>query len=237
MVGNDWLALGITLALSLIWLRLNDTLAQRRIISASLSRKIIHIGTGPLFVLCWLLFSDANEARYLAAFVPLGITAQFALVGTGVIKDQAAVDAMARHGDRREILRGPLFYGIVFVILTILYWRENPLGVVALMMLCGGDGLADVIGKRGAKYKLPWSQRKTWVGSAAMLLGAWVFAVGVVWIYRAAGYFLGSATTLLMGISIISVAATIVESLPFQDIDNLTVPLTAVVLGHLLLLK
>jgi len=237
VVGNDWLALGVTLTLSLIWLRLNDTLAQRRIISAPLSRKIIHIGTGPLFVVCWLLFGDANEARYLAALVPLGITAQFALVGMGVMKDQATVDALARHGDRREILRGPLFYGIVFVILTILYWRDNAIGVVALMMLCGGDGLADIIGKRGGRYRLPWSPRKSWAGSAAMLFGAWIFAVGVVWIYRAAGYFLGPATTILLGISIMSVAATFIESLPFQDIDNLTVPLTAVVLGHFLLLK
>src|SRR5574340_397490 len=105
-----------------------DALAHRGIISSPISRKIIHIGTGPLFVLCWLLFTAQPSSRYLAALVPFGITLQFLLVGLGVIKDEAAVAAMARHGDRREILRGPLFYGIVFVTLTVAFWLDTPIG-------------------------------------------------------------------------------------------------------------
>src|SRR5574340_119801 len=129
MLGNNLIALVVTLALTLIWLRLMDALAHRGIITSQISRKIIHIGTGPLFVLCWLLFTDQPSSRYFAALVPLGITLQFFLVGVGVIKDEAAVAAMARHGDRREILRGPLFYGIVFVALTVLYWLDSPIGI------------------------------------------------------------------------------------------------------------
>ena len=60
------------------------------------------MGTGPLFVLCWLLFTRAFAARFLAALAPLLITLQFFLVGTGIIRDEAAVQAMARSGDRRE---------------------------------------------------------------------------------------------------------------------------------------
>ncbi len=67
------------------------------------------------------VFPEVASARYLAALVPFAITAQFALVGLGVMKDPAAVEAMSRTGDRREILRGPLFYGIIFVVLTILF--------------------------------------------------------------------------------------------------------------------
>jgi phytol kinase len=145
LVGNNLIALALTFAAALLWLRLNDFLAHRGTISGPLSRKIIHIGTGPIFVLCWLLFTNTPEARWLAALVPLSITIQFALVGTGVIKDQQSVSAMSRSGDRREILKGPLFYGIVFVIITLVYWISTPIGIIALMLLCGGDGLADVV--------------------------------------------------------------------------------------------
>jgi len=107
---QDIVATVLTFALALAWLRVMDTFAHRGLIEPRLSRKIIHIGTGPLFVLCWNLFSAEPRARVLAALVPLAITAQFVLVGLGVLKDPAAVQAMTRTGDPREILRGPLYY-------------------------------------------------------------------------------------------------------------------------------
>jgi phytol kinase len=101
----------------------------------------------------------------LAALVPLAITIQFLLVGLGIIKDESAVRAMSRTGDRREILQGPLYYGIVFVVLTIIYWTDSPIGMVALMLMCGGDALADILGRRYGKIKLSWNKTKSWVGS------------------------------------------------------------------------
>lgn len=234
MLGNNLLALVVTLALMLLWLRLMDVLAHRGVISSPISRKIIHISTGPFFVLCWLLFTDQASSRYLAALVPFGITAQFFLVGIGVIKDEAAVAAMARHGDRREILRGPLFYGIVFVILTLIYWLENPIGIVALMILCGGDGLADIVGKRIKSRPLPWSPRKTWAGSLTVFLGGLLFSFVILALFQAAGVFDFQWNRLILNLVLISLGCAVVESLPVRDIDNLTVPLTAVILGTLL---
>ncbi len=233
MIGNDLIALLLTFGLALAWLRLNDFLAHRGVIGGPLSRKIIHIGTGPIFVLCWLFFSDAPSARWLAALVPFAITAQFALVGLGVIKDPQSVTAMSRTGDRREILRGPLFYGVVFVILTLVYWKTSPIGMTALMLLCGGDGLADVVGKRIQTAPLPWSPRKTVGGLLAVFAGGWVFAALVAGVFVSAGVFAGPLSDYLLGITIVSLAGMIVESLPFADVDNLTVPAAAVLLGHL----
>ena len=234
MIGNNIIAVAITFALALGWLRLNDFLAHRGIIDGRLSRKIIHMGTGPIFVLCWLLFTDAPAARWLAALVPLAITVQFALVGLGVMKDQQSVDAMSRTGDRREILRGPLFYGIVFVVLTLVYWKTSPIGIIALMLLCGGDGLADIVGKRIKTAALPWSPRKTVGGLLSVFVGGWVFSVAVIAIYIAAGVFHGKLTDYLPGITLISLVGMLVESMPFTDIDNLTVPAVAVILGHII---
>ena len=234
MIGNNWIALVLTFGLALGWLRLNDFLAHKGIIDGQLSRKIIHMGTGPIFVLCWLLFTNGAESRYLAALVPFGITVQFALVGLGVMKDPEAVAAMSRSGDQREILRGPLFYGIVFVILTLVYWKTSAIGITALMLLCGGDGLADIVGRRIRSPKLPWSTRKTLAGSLAVFAAGSIFAIFVLWIYHLAGALPGSLTADLLPILLIAIAGTGVESLPIQDIDNLTVPAVAVLLGHLL---
>jgi phytol kinase len=231
MLKNNLIALVVTLAIALLWLRINDYFAHKGWISGALSRKIIHIGTGPIFVLCWLFFNDSTAAPFYAAIVPLGITLQFALVGLGVMRDPSTVESLSRSGDRREILRGPLFYGIVFVVLTLLFWRHSPTGMVALMILCGGDGLADVIGKRIKSTKLPWSKNKTLLGSVAMFLGGFFFAAFVVWVFVSRGYFPLPFSSYVLPIAIISIVTTFVESLPFKDIDNLTVPLVAVLLG------
>lgn len=232
MLHNNILALALTFLISLVWLRLNDFAAARCWVSSRLSRKIIHIGTGPLFVLCWLLFDNAPEAPYLAALVPLLITAQFALIGLGLWRDDAAVQAMSRTGDRREILRGPLFYGLIFVLLTVLYWK-SPAGVVALMLLCGGDGIADLVGRRWGRHPLPWSRRKTWEGSLAVFLGGWLLAAAVLGAYVAAGAFPAPWAAYLVPLTAVAFAAAVVESLPLEEIDNLTVPLAAVLLARL----
>jgi phytol kinase len=231
---NDFIALAITFILSILWLRINDFAAQRGWISGQLSRKIIHIGTGPLFVLCWLLFSPAPSARYLAAMVPLLITVQFFLVGIGVIKDEAAVQAMSRTGNPREILRGPLIYGLVFVVLTIWFWKDSPVGMLALMLLCGGDGLADIVGRRWGKTRLPWNHAKSYLGSLGMLAGGWLLAVLILGVFVAAGEFPGPLSAYLPAVTWIALAGALVESLPIPDIDNLTISVVAVALGLIL---
>lgn len=235
MLGNDLVALIVTFILCLIWLRLNDFLAHRGWISGPLSRKIIHIGTGPIFVLAWLFFPDTAWSRYLAALVPLAITLQFALVGLGIWRDPAAVSAMSRTGDRREILRGPLYYGIVFVLVTIIFWKSSPIGIIALMLLCGGDGLADVIGKRLGTVRLPWSRAKSWAGTLAMFLGGWLLSLLILAIYLSLGIFKGTLSGYLVPVTLIALAATAIESLPLKDLDNLTVPAVAILLGFVLI--
>jgi phytol kinase len=232
-IAQDVVATIVTLALALGWLRLVDALAARDLIEQRLSRKIIHIGTGPLFVVCWNLFSAQPWARWCAALVPLGITAQFFLVGIGAIKDEAAVKAMTRNDNPREILKGPLYYGLIFVACTLLFWRQSPVGILALMLMCGGDGLAEVIGRRWGRAKLPFSRTKSWAGSAAMFAGSFVFGLGFVWLFNALGHFqpplaAGPAT---LKVAAISLAATVVEALPFEDIDNLTTTAAAIALG------
>lgn len=228
---NNWIALILTFAAALGWLRLMDFFAHRGWIESRLSRKIIHIGTGPIFVLCWLLFKEGDAARWLAALVPFSITVQFALIGLGIIKDEASVKSMSRSGDARELLRGPLFYGIAFVVLTVVFWKDSLVGVVALMLLCGGDGVADLAGRGIRSASLPWSREKSVAGSLAVFAGGWALAVLVVAIYISAGVFAGSLGSYLLPITVIAIVGMLVESLPFKDVDNFTVTIAAVVSG------
>ncbi|HPH95514.1 MAG TPA: phosphatidate cytidylyltransferase [Anaerolineaceae bacterium] len=238
MLQNNWLALLVTFGVAVLWLRVNDYAAHKGCMSSSLSRKVIHTGTGPIFVLCWLLFDSAYEARFMAAAVPFAITVQFFLVGSGMMKDEAAVKALSRSGDRREILRGPLMYGIVFVLLTILYWRDSYNGMVALMVMCGGDGLADIVGSRFGKTRLPWSPGKSWAGSLAMFLGGWLLSFGVLAAHWLAGSMAAPPEALsayVLPVGIIALTGTLVESIPLNDWDNITVPAAALLLGTFLL--
>jgi phytol kinase len=230
---NPYLATLLTFIIALAFLRFMDFLAHQGIIESRLSRKFIHIGTGPIFVLCWLMYPDAQISRWLAALVPLVITAQFALVGTGIIKDDAAVKAMSRTGDRREILRGPLFYGIVFVAITLIYWKDSLIGIPALMMMCGGDGIADIVGRRIDSPKLPWSPDKSIAGSLSVFVGGWLLTTFIFAIYVWVGAFSGPITRFLLPVTWIALGAMLVESLPFKDIDNFTIALASILVGYL----
>lgn len=234
MLNSDFIALIVTFVVSLIWLRINDYAAHKGWISGELSRKLIHIGTGPIFVLCWLIFPNSTNSKYIAALVPFAITLQFFLVGIGVLGDESAVQAMSRTGDPREILRGPLYYGLVFVLITIFFWYDSPTGIVALMLLCGGDGLADILGRRYGRSHIPWNPRKSWIGSLAMFSGGFILSLAILAIYISVGIFDSTLIELIPTLLIISLMATIVETLPLQDIDNITVTATAVLLGYFL---
>jgi phytol kinase len=230
---NPYIATVLTFAIAILFLRLMDYMAERGWIESKTSRKLIHIGTGPIFVLCWLMFPNVRISRWLAALVPLLITVQFALVGTGLLNDEAAVKAMSRTGDRREILRGPLFYGIMFVAITLVYWKDSFIGIPALMMMCGGDGLADIVGRRVKSARLPWSPNKSVAGTLSVFAGGWLMTIFVFAIYVWAGAFSGPIIRFLLPVTWIALGATLVESLPFKDVDNITLTAVSALIGHL----
>jgi len=230
---NPYLATLFTFLIAISFLRLMDFFAHRGWIESKLSRKFIHIGTGPIFVLCWLMFPEAAISRWLAALIPMLITVQFALVGFGIVKDEASVQAMSRTGDRREILRGPLFYGIMFILLTVVYWKDSLIGITALMMMCGGDGIADIVGRHVKSPKLAWSREKSFAGLVSVFVGGWLMTLFVIAIYIDAGVFAAPFTAYLLPVTWIALGGTLVESLPFKDIDNITLTVVSVVIGHL----
>lgn len=58
--------------------------------------------------------------------------------GTLLLQNHIAVAAV----------QGPLYYCFVLILVTMLCWRETPAGLITISIMCGGDGLADIIGRR-----------------------------------------------------------------------------------------
>jgi len=212
-----------------VWLKITELLVLYGICSSKTSRKLVHITTGPLYIVCWNLFPPDHQlppicgnisndskvssgnyfpsdvvctgrmgmSRYYAAIVPLLITIRFLLLGTGFLHDPETVRSISRSGNPRELLGGPLLYGIIFVLSTLLFWRDSPEAIIALMMLCVGDGFAGWFGERWGLgpssppqrnywltyihrklweargwLPLPWNRRKTWLGTACFAIFA-----------------------------------------------------------------
>jgi len=165
---------------SYLWVKMFGWLASNDILERNLSRKLVHVSSGPLFMLTWPLFSSTPKARFFAAIVSLLQAARLVAIGGGGMKNEAAVRSVSRKGDRRELLKGPLIYAGMVTAITALHWRTSISGVAALSLLCGGDGLADIVGRRlGAGNKLWFNTNKSAAGSAAMFLGGFGLSMGL----------------------------------------------------------
>jgi phytol kinase len=123
--------------------------------------------------------SAAPSAALFAAAVPAANAARLIATGSGLVTDPDLIASVSRSGCSSELLQGPLAYVLVLLAATVLSWRNHPAGLIAVAMMCGGDGLADVAGRKwGRNAKLPWNAQKSWAGSAAMLLGGLLACMG-----------------------------------------------------------
>jgi phytol kinase len=121
----------------------------------------------------------------------------------------------------------------VFVLITLVYWKDSLVGIPALMMMCGGDGIADIVGRRVRSPRLPWSPEKTLAGSLSVFAGGWLLTMFVFVLYVWTGTFSGPITRYVLPVTWIALGALLVESLPFKDVDNITVTAVSALIGHL----
>ena len=68
---SDTLLTAVILSETVLWLKIWTTLAKNNILPSTITRKIIHSGSAPLFILHWPLYSAAPSAKLLAATIPL----------------------------------------------------------------------------------------------------------------------------------------------------------------------
>jgi phytol kinase len=216
------------------WLKLTELLAAKNVCTSKTSRKWVHIFTGPIFMLCWPMFEDDLKSILFAALVPGVITIKFGLIGLGIIEDDDAVRSMSRSGSPRELLYGPFSYGVIHVISAILYWKRSVVGITALILLCIGDGFAGLLGQRYGVAKLPHNKNKTWLGTITFFVFSIIGASLFVWYFVANGSLLVAPTHFMFSLVLVTAVATLIESLPIEEWDNVTVFLASIATYHLL---
>jgi len=220
-----------------LWVKLFDLLASKKILERKLSRKVIHTTSGPFFALTWPLFSASPTACYFAACVPALQAVRLFCIGSGLITNENAVRAVSREGDKSELLKGPFIYTLVLVITTALYWRGSPEGIAALALMCGGDGMADIVGRRlGKGNALPFNEDKSFAGSAAFFAVGFGMSLGFVALFHSLGYMDVDAGSAAGRLAVVAAACTVAEALPVTGVldDNISVPALALVLGSVL---
>ena len=248
LTPQDLEAYGLLTVLTYAYIFTIRYLSTNNVIESKLARKLIHIAAGPGFLLSWLLFSGSIGAQYLAATLPFFFGLQAFLISNGTVKDSekfSVVKSMSRGGDRSELAKGPLIYSLVMICSALFGWRNSPETLVAICALCVGDGLADPIGRKFGKHKLysggtwgPFSlpgSKKSWEGSIfGMFLGSWLSSWGFLALFAHFG-FISALVVNPIKLAVIALACTIAEACPEPEIDNFTIPLTAIVGTKLLL--
>ena len=232
----DLIATVISIVILLAIVQLNALLQKKGKVSQIITRKFVHIFAGPVFVVTWMLFSGEIISHYIAVIVPLLFVLQFITIGLGVIKNESFVASMSRSGDPRELLQGTLYYSIVMVLMTFFWFyvpstgisNANPTALLIIGCISGGDGLADIIGRKfgGKKIGLKGSE-KTIVGSIGMLVGSILVSSILVLIFslEVPNF---DIIKLILPIILVSIVATVVEALSPKGTDNFTVFLVVV---------
>ena len=182
-----------------------------------LSRKIIHIGTGPVILLAWLFDIPKNIAFLTALLITLGLGINYQYRLLPAIEDI----------ERKSF--GTIAYGSSITLLLFLFWPRYASSIsIGVLSMAFGDGLAGLIGSSINSPK--WTilgQTKSIAGTLTM--GSVVaLTTSII-----------SSTNNLgiqpLEIIVISLIATLLEQVSPFGIDNITVPVGVTCIGIWLL--
>ncbi len=172
-----------------------------------LTRKIVHIGTGPVILLAWWLD------------IPSQIAISFAFLITISLLINHSTNLLPGIEDVNRTSYGTVAYGASITLLLYLFWSENPAAVSAgVLMMAFGDGLAGLVGRQftSPSWKI-MGQKKSIIGTFTM---AFVGALVLISISMAS-----NASINIESIIVITSLAVFLEQFGPWGIDNLTVPI------------
>lgn len=194
------------------------------------SRKLVHMGTGPVVVIAWALQIGRGIALPVAAAVTLltALNHRYRLL--------PAVEDVGRPS------YGTVAYGASITLLLALFWPAQGGAVAAgVLVMAFGDGLAGLLGPlvRSPSWSL-FGQRKSLVGTAAMAI-ATAAMLSLLWILQApaagvaglAGWAAAGPPQAGAAILVITAVAVGLEQLSAYGLDNLSVPLAVGLLWSL----
>ncbi len=175
-------------------------------------RKVVHIGTGNVIILAWLL--DLPGWVGIISGVLAGIVT--------LISYRLPILPGVNSVGRKSL--GTFFYAVSIGILTAIFWQLKlpHYAVIGILIMAWGDGLAAIIGQKFGNH--PYTivgNTKSWEGTATMLVVS--YAIVSIVLLNVHG---NTWQTWVVGIPV-AIVATGVESIAQWGLDNLTVPLSS----------
>ncbi len=191
-------------------------------ISQDTSRKIVHMWAGGM-ILFWPLYTGRSAPFFFCITPAIWV---FLLVATALTKgpEDPVVKSMTRNSDPKELLRGVMYFPLMVIILTLIFWwkggRAGSFLFPALAGICAvgfGDGCAPLFGKKigGRRYKL-FGREKTLGGSFGVFIGTLISIFVLSWVV------LRYLPPIWMPF-VLAAVATVVEALSPADVDNLLI--------------
>lgn len=187
-----------------------------------LSRKIVHIAAAS-WLIFWYLYDLSHWSRFLNIAPAFLWTVLLIIKGLTASADDKAVKTMTRTGDRRELLKGPLFFTIVMNIMGTVF-LNSQIAFYSMGFLGWGDGLAPVFGKRFGKHKYKIYTEKTIEGSVAFFIFGMIGAVIFNLLFHQPIH--------IQFILILAVITTLVEAFSPRDIDNILIPAVVILVYY-----
>lgn len=175
-----------------------------------ITRKIVHIGAGHVILLAWWL--------HLPAWMGVGASVIFA--GVALVSYRWPILPGINSVGRRSW--GTFFYAVSIGILMGWCWPQGYpyLGVIGILIMCWGDGLAALVGQRWGRHGYEvWGEKKSLEGSLTMAIASAIVVFAVL------GGLQGGSWALVMTALGVAIAATLLEAISKYGIDNLTVPI------------
>ncbi len=184
-----------------------------------LIRKIVHIGTGNVILLAWLL--------HIPAWV--GITASILASIVTLLSYQFPILPGINSVGRKSL--GTFFYAVSIGVLVAWFWSidQPQYAALGILVMTWGDGFAALIGQRFGKHIYTvWGTKKSWEGSLTMCLVSYIVSSSILLAVQG-----NNLSTWLISLAV-ALVATGLEAFSLYGIDNLSVPLGSAALGFFL---
>lgn len=221
----EWLgaveAVEIKVAIAALWLALVGLTAigvDRLVPEGSeLVRKVVHIGTGNIVLLAWWM--------KIPAWIGVSAGVFFAIVTLASYRFQLLprIDNVGRKSF------GTFFYAVSIAVLVGWFWGVNrpEFGVLGILVMTWGDGLAGLVGKRFGRHRYQlWGMEKSWEGSLTMAIVATLVS-GIILINV-----VGSTVQLITIAFTVGILSAVLEAFSNLGIDNLTVPILSAAIAY-----
>lgn len=199
----------------LAWLALVGGLSEglrRAGYGPELTRKVVHIGAGQVILLAW----------WMSVPTWTGIAASVFFSGVALLSYRVSILPGIESVGRKSL--GTFFYAVSIGVLVGWFWplAQPQYAAIGILTMTWGDGLAALVGQRYGDHPYQiWGEKKSWEGSAAMLLVSYVVCATVLLCVQEPL----TSTWLIAGVA--AIVATALEAVSKYGIDNLSVPIGA----------